>query len=428
MHKLLTVLLCSTLLLALTSDPAHSQDEAAHPLLQMLALTPDDATFVTYTDYDATESAGLTPLEIDNFQADVLDDAAEGRAWARRSLRLRAGLELSFVFTGAADMPTVVGFDFADIARVVTFNQPPAQGLVLQGAFDEAAVRATHLARDYVETDVNGVPALCNTTACDDGLDPSLLNRNLSNIFDPALGRKPPVLLLDGTLVSAFALDVVSDLADVAQGTTTSLADSAPHTAIANALTDPTQFETELVQVLYFTAADVQTVPSDALLRFDTRAAYEDASEIDPVNRALLDGVLASDPLPAYELMAFADMHDGTEQFAVVALAYADAETAQGAAAVLTERLRTFADPALGPDAPPLLQGFAMPTMLGAPSVHVDDATGRAVALVTVTYPLLPDDAELSPGLIFIGWYNAVLRATFYPLWTLDRPAWAVKD
>lgn len=410
--------LCVGVLLVALTLVAQAQDDTPdfHPLIEMMLLVPAEVDTPNYTDYSALANAGSTSLTVENFEADVLESETNGTLWIDRSVRLSTGLDLGFLIVGAPQMPETVGFDFAAIERTMTYNFPPAQGVVLAGDFDTEAVTAAHLNRDYVETTVAGVPAVCGNQACDDGLTPDLGGRAQGNIFDPQLGRKAPILLGDGVLLSAFAPDVVTELAQVAQRNRPALIDNPPYAAIALTLTDVELLAAELVQLQFYTLDDLPDGRTD-LTQFESETAYQAALD-EGTRLPPLDDLLSYGDLPEYEVLALADFHDGSQQTAVLALAYGALADAEIAATELQMRLQGFSA-----DRVASLNEAGLSTSISEPLVYEDAETGYAVALVTISYPLV-DDTTVPPATFFTQWQQSVFSSTFYPVWSLTLPEW----
>lgn len=418
MSQLKRSLLLLTLML-LVGSLAHAQDDAPHPLLDLLARTPNGAEFVSYTDYAAMERGGLEPLNVQNFQEDVLDGPQQD-LWIGRSFRLRTGLQLSFLFS-AGEMPDVMGFDFLAVDRALLFNLPPDQGIILQGAFDEAAVEAAYAARDYMPTEIGGQAIWCVSAACDQGVDVDPVNRNPANLFDPALGRRPPLIVQEDTLLSAFALPQVEALAAIAQGNSDTLLDNPPHAALAAALTDPQRYPADLVQVQFFGQAEVDGTTLD-LTQFESRAAYEESAAT--VFLPAPETFAGYGALPPFTHAALSDYHDGSEQVATLALVYADADLAQQAAAELQTRFRSFNPGEIYTDLDAVGIAFNPP----AATVYTDATTGLSVALVRLTYAFAdetdPTITIPTSGIVFVRWMDAFVQRELFPIWQVQLPDW----
>lgn len=435
-------LLC--LLLLLVIMPAAAQDDSdedeTHPLLEMLALIPDTQNsrvdLLSYVDYRAVERARRTVISPPNF---LLFDAMAGdarRLWVEAFRRVQSGPPFLSYLMQFSEMPEVVGFDFFDIDRAISFGQPPSQGMILGGDFNADAISEAHAARNYTEETLNGFTAWCGPEGCDSGmmLDPT--DRNPANIFDPSLGRKPPVLIVPGYLVSSPDLDVVNGVARAAAGRGRTLLDDDYYRALAQAITDPEHYSGVLVQVNflnYDVMADVD------LTIFETREDYDAVAQgVIEAMFPLADEWLDYGTLPRYAQYALVDRQEGETQVAIVALVYRDEDDARIAAEELATRIGAYRNEIIFPDSETPLMNNAEGAAVDEPYVYISEDTGLAVAVASISYPLpTVEGAELSaepvegqapPSVIYRAWIQAVFQRAFYPVWNIKLPAWAYED
>lgn len=141
-HPALVVLLACVALLAGRAADAQNPPRP-HPLLALLALTPDapfvsrGAPFLRYTDYRALREAGLS--------ATCPPGESDERDWF-------AELPAQPSFALAR-----LGFNPLAVERALAFGESPASGVILEGEFDAAAISAALDARGYTQRDEQGI-------------------------------------------------------------------------------------------------------------------------------------------------------------------------------------------------------------------------------------------------------------------------------
>ena len=120
--------------------------------------------------------------------------------WGSRAARatLLAGL-----LTGGPAWPEVVGFDFTDIDRAITFGTPPSNGTVLVGSFDPSAIGAAYAARGYTSSAAGEHALLCPEAGCDTGLALDLASIDPRIPFGGRLGRSEPLAVAPSDLLSS---------------------------------------------------------------------------------------------------------------------------------------------------------------------------------------------------------------------------------
>jgi hypothetical protein len=319
------------ILFSLLASPATA-NEATDPLLDMLARVPDGAIhgggLVSYVDYRAVESArpgAARPRSSEEWMA--LRDAGEASfdLWlaAFRAVRSGSGLPAQ-AFVTAEDWSGVVGFDFFDIDRDLHFGDPPGDGLVLAGTFDQDAIAAAHAARAFTSTDGGDWTLLCGAGGCDEGSAIDLDSREPADPFGGQLGRQQPLLISNEVLLSSAASDTVEAMRDTAEGTRRSLADDPTvRTALAVIPDDATLRQVTLASWLLF-------VGIEGLV---SGAATDEEFLQDDFER------FAVELIPQYRLVMLADTATPDEQVTYVALVYDSEDDARSAAAVLPGRI-----------------------------------------------------------------------------------------
>ncbi|GAB4515831.1 MAG: hypothetical protein OHK0046_19920 [Anaerolineae bacterium] len=398
------------------------------PLISMLSLIPIGSESVAYIDLQALENAGQVPATVGDF-SEIEADSVGARLWLWRSNRLVVGNFPMFqsLFVGGELFPETVGFDFFDIDRLASFGLPPQTGQIFQGDFDLEAVEAAHTARDYTRENIRGLRAWCAPEGCDSGLMIDVQTRTTGNIFDPQLGRKPPVISYEDYLLSAYDFGVVQTMASTVQADFRSLAESPAHRAIADAVTDAELFPGDVIQLLYVDQSETLDVD---LSVFGSREDYTYALENNLVNTPLAEQWQMYSALPVYEQAAFVDYHDGENQKAVIAVAYRTQATAEAGAEELGRRIATFSDEMVRRQTEPIVNNV-LDASVDAPQIYTSARTGMFVVLVSVTYPLQDDlGASISrgdqrPGILYHNWVSSYYRRSFYPLWHITLPAWA---
>lgn len=367
MLKFIVFLLVSAAFLV---SPLAAIDE--HPLLQMLALVPDNLAsraWLTYTDYRAMGAA--RGLEESPTIADFDARTATARTWIAASMGLSTGIDMRYFFNYVSDMPQLVGFGFFDIDRAVIFGQPPSTGTILMGNFDADAIAEAYTAREFTEEQVSGVTVWCGPNGCDSGSETNLSSREPGNPFGGELGRKEPLAVLpNGMLANSADFAVVEDIIEAAQDPAESLVTSPEYRAMADALTS----NGELIQVQFINPADV---------------AFGDFATLDEGN-SIQEITADFGQLPIYSLAALADSWEGDTFTAWIALAYSDAETAQTAVDELSRRLKSFVSFRTQQSLSEMLEDSD--AQLGQPTIYESD--GQAIALFPVHYPIPPNEVS----------------------------------
>jgi hypothetical protein len=318
------------------SGPARAQGgpalEPGDGLLEALARVPADLgarSPVSYLDLRAVEAArpgALHPESVADLMAALEDDDEAARLWLAALMGVATGSAhlLAGLFPSGTLWPETVGFDFFDIDRLMTFGDPPSDGLVLLGGFDPAAVGRALEARGY-DDDPRGTRTLwCGQEGCDTGQQPNLADRDLGNPFGGDLGRAEPLAVSARDLLNSADMATLEAMLAAAEDEGRSLAADPAVRAIAGAVPG----DARLVQA---------TLLSD-LSGLDAGIAARFAESPDGATELLAELDEAFEPMPAWQRAAFADGATATEQVASVILAYASDEDAAVAADVLPRR------------------------------------------------------------------------------------------
>lgn len=388
----ITVLALFTLALA----PTAAQEETSTPLLEMLALVPDNVTVppvVTYADYRVLEAMrGITNPPLNSVD-DLRTEA--GGLWIAATMGLGAGMPLSNLAGYLEDMADVVGFTFADIDRTLEFGNPPSMGTLLGGTFDSKAIATAYSARDFTETAIGDVPVWCGPDGCEEGMAFNIDLRNQANPFGGSLGRNEPLALLPGYLADSPDISVVENIVSAYHEEIPSLADSPAYTSLAGA------------------AGAAGSVAQILIMDFSGVGVFggEFVPEIPDELRATIANY---GTLPPYTAFALADVWDGgNQEITLLMLAYPDAAQAAVAAAEIPQRLATYV---------PMIQAAkrALVDMLNdrgstiGESYVFESESGYAVAVVPISAPVPSNErqegrpAYLPSGLTFKLFVNAL--------------------
>lgn len=405
-------IICGMLLVCLLLPLSlAAQDEMPeHPLFTMLANVPATATIptedrpiieISYVDYRALEQARPGVPSPESWEA--LNNDANFQLWVANMARVTSGWPyLNQYFRDAANMPEVMGFDLFDIDRTFAFGSPPGAGFIFDGDFDAEAIAAAHNAREYTQSEVEGVTLWCGPVGCDDGTKVDPVNRNLANIFGGDLGRQQPFALVPGHILQSGDLATLNSMIDTHVGKSDSLLDLNEYRAIAEAITEP-QDETLdlLVQVQFLLPSNLTG---------------------DPLGPDLTPILENYGTLPAYSLAGVVDRQEGEFQVAMLAVAYLTEEDATQAAEELTNRLASFPINVEQPNTL-LIEDESISASIDEARVYYSEAADRWVAIAAIRYPLPAETADSDrpapSGVVYRLWFRAYVTRSF-TLLTLD--------
>lgn len=356
--------LCLTLPLV-----ALAQEGESSPLLDMLALVPDSpsvrGSIVSYVDYRAVESTrpgAAQPKSWAEWNALEASDDPSGDLWMAAFMGVTSGPSNFLAYlTQFDEMPQVVGFDWFDIDRALTYGDPPAMGTVLAGDFDVDSIISAYEAREFEKSELNGLPLLCSVSGCDDGLRLDLTNTNPANPFGGQFGRREPLLIAPGYLMDSPDYEQVKAMANALEGDQDSLADAPDYRAAAEiAATNGT-----LVQIQFVSSALISAP-----------FASDDATQV----------AEEADMLPLYQLAAFAHRVEGDYQIAEIILIYGSETDAQDAAATLQDRISHYTSMAIQKSLLEILEEREI--TLEQPRVLQDSDTGNWATVIDFTSPV----------------------------------------
>ena len=386
MARRMVVGLCTLLLLPMGGSAVSAQSPGVDGLSEALLSVPASADtrgqIVSYVDYRAVEAArpgAAHPASYAALEALRAEHDASARLWLAASLGVASGSGdlLRTLAVGGDRWPSLLGFDFFDVDREIAFGAPPSDGLALLGRFDPAAITRAFGARDYTAAAASGWSLLCGPDGCDGGTRLHVDQVDPGDPFGGALGRLQPLAVSASELLGSASGETVRAMLDASGGRAPSLGADPAYRAAAEALAaDGTIIQATLVPGGSITAdvASLLIGGSDT-----TKGALEQLTA-------------TFEPIPPYELAAFADGASATEQVVRVALVYDAAADAQRALDVLPRRLDSL--PSLEARMPlrQLLDERGVSAVDGR-VVPSSDGT-RSVALLTLRAPLastLPD-------------------------------------
>jgi hypothetical protein len=390
---------------AVAQDSGGSSPEPPAPLLAMLGMVPDNELVqgqgwaaVRYADFQALYTAeGVEDMRANQGTQALLDNVPLPGMLSRL---MAAPQALQYVFAQSAQMPQVVGFEWiASVDRSLEYGVPPQTPLILGGTFDANAISSALSARGFEETDVSSVPVW---SRFDDGAI-SVKDVEPADPFGGQLGKAARIAILPGYLANSAYWDATKGIIAAAQGDQPSLADNPNYRALTDAITAPDGL---LLQALFFDMADIGALPADP-------AAMMAGQGQDPT--------ADYGPLMPYALAVLADRQEGQDQVHLIGLVYPDAAAAASAADEVARRITAFTLPQ---KTDTLVDQYGAQV---SSRVYTSDATGLAVAVVEVRYPLPADRIDASTGrfitggLMYRNWAQAIMMRAFFVL-TVKTP------
>jgi hypothetical protein len=421
--------LCLGFALAVLGVVSIAAQDNQQPLLTMLSRVPDTPTSrseIFFNNRRAIEAAYpparmpanwaefMTLLQGISDDKDLFPPAIWWRVWSRTVSSSQR------FFMESETMPEVVGFDTFAIDQELNYGQPPENTLQLTGHFDLEAVRAAFSANGFVKQGQAEAELWCGPEGCDSGSRTDFGAINPANLFGGDLGRKQPLLISDGALISSPDDQVINDHLALLEGRISSLADAPEYRAAVESVTA----DGILLQAYIW---------DGELLNRLSDPPHLPESITPEQQRELLQRMLEDyETLPAYELLVFADTVTDIAQMAHVALVYSDMAMAQRAATILPVRIASYQSQWLRRPIVEVLKqrGVAEPQV----QVIKNAETGKIVVLLSFAtlkatpdqiLALTPGSAEppdvAAPGLIYRLMVNLALRMDLGWLSTLPR-------
>ncbi len=386
----------SLMLVVLVLTPVSAQDD--DPFLAALSLIPDNAltrTEIYYNDRAAITEAypALIPPNLDaarNADLETRNPFMRGlnvqRAVWWAVFQNNATSQVAQFMSFAEETEQLLGFSLFDIQQEVYFGSPPANATLFTLDYDVETVREALADLDFAEEPDAAVELWCGPDGCDSGDEMDIRGREMGNPFGGQFGRKQPLVLGDGHLLSSPALEQVEQHLSTVEDERLSLLENPRYALLAETAAS----YGPVMQAIFF--------DGDALASLrDTSSAEPLLMILSPEERAAriedLLGRLDTAPgdLPPYNLLLLADTATEDEQVALVLLGYNTVEDAEAAAEVLPARLASYFS---------LAQQQSFTEMLAAR--YVEDITAEVVpaadseraALVLRFATPKPPDAE----------------------------------
>ena len=417
MRKLLVLIIL--VMLCVTIVPVSAQDIAPledHTLYQMMSLVPDNADMRTgimsYQDFRAVENAADWIPTYENLDAFLAGDGWRG--FTSRWLSTPMSLYRLPVFEEG--MTEYMGFDIFSVDRTFSVSRPPINIDVWAGEFNVDAIIEAHLARDYTETTINDVPAMCGAVGCENGTQVDVRNGNMPNIFDTGLGRQIPFVMFPDYLVSSTAYTFLEQSVDTSLGDPDSLADADDLRTLMETIINPDMYAGDLVQAQFYPVDEV---------RYEVDLNDPSTLSGIPVSASELAELFTDyGTLPIYNGMVIADRQEGDTQVNIIALLYDDVADAELAVEILSRRLSTFTRNFLPADEEPTVLELVEGASLDEGYVYTSETTGLSVAVVSVSYPMPAGRADItdpespqSPAMMYKFVIEAIIQRSFTPLW-----------
>ncbi len=451
----LALILAALPVIEVTSAQAP-QDE--HPLLQMLALVPDNlavrvgpndspssfAPWVTFVDYRAALEADPVYPYPANF-AEYAAQTEQGREkWQYAPLRIWTEPGLPYLWNGTNTaerdpetlgfgkplvgeaMETLTGMDYFDIHTGMAFGRPPLNGMIFGGDLDVDAIGAAHLARGYTEDTVQGVRVWCSgkSGGCEEGSTFDREGIEPYNVFDSRVGRQPPFFGAEtgsaGYIAGAFDYTLLLDMIDTAVDSSDSLADAPDYRTLTGAILDPAHYSGDLIQAYFIPAITVD-------------------SQIDLITHAVMAGLNIEEEwppeewtvygtLPAYSMMALADRQEGDDVVTIIALLYGNEARAEAALPELILRLTTYTSAFQHKLPEPVLETRPGHPAVQESYVYTHPETGWSVAVVAlrndVEYTNDEGETITNANTLYPFFVSEINAQLFYAVWTADFAAW----
>jgi hypothetical protein len=431
-------------LLAVLSGPVAAGEGPGLPAL--LRLLPDASETTTsapvfgYVDLAAiAAAAGVEPPGSDAEFA-ALDDARRA-AWIDAMRRIQSGpTEVLGYPMGigqrAVGSVEALGINWFEIDAAMTFWQPPSTVTVIAGGAgfaDPAKIGAALTARGFSERQLDGFAVWHR-------LDDNAMALGQKDDLaegDFLVGRLPRasrVAVKDGIVVHASNWPAIGVVAATESGKAAGSPAGRLSAAILGGIEEATG--ARLLQATAFMLRDIGSAedPGGIFSQFITAPSFD----LESLRKAI-EPEMPGPRLPLYPLALIADMQDGADQLAVIALPFPDRESADEAATVLADRLLAWSP---GDGTAPLLDqvrgtiekrvverddvaGATFATFISTIAAGEEerkvvsalaDAAGGAIAIVAVRYPSAAAGDAVKAGAVFRIWMAGIYRRAFTPL------------
>lgn len=433
---------------------------AEQPILDLVALLPEDPTtyrsvpLFSYVDFRAVEAAAGVPTPETEASFAALPEA-ERMPWYDGLKRIVIGPRSVVEYAARVGMHEKTSYDATGpdwfmVDRAMAVWQAPPHSLTILGGnedmTDPEAFDFVLPQRGFANEDIDGVSVWSRFG--DNAVAMALKDSAIEgDIFDDGLMTSLRLAVLPGRLIASRTWPDLRAILGVATGATAPAAAADLLRPMIEALAAVEGGEGPLVQAMAFTLVDVGLAGGPSLVE----GLFTEDGAID-LGALAGSGALptAGGPgLPAYPLVLFADIAAGKDQVNVIALPFADRATAESAASVLAERLRTWQpgkfkqpvlevvggevstavvdDPRVAPAAAATFIGVTLAVAAEAegapdgaaaePNVTIPEVPpGGAVALVAIRYPLPASGSRDRPSAFFSIALQAIYQRDFAPL------------
>lgn len=371
-----------------------SQQSGESPLLELLRLVPDTPSwresgdYLVYADFRANERAAEL-IRYETAEQFFTADEDEQRWWIAAASRTVYFSFAPYLLEIMEALPTLYNFEWFDVDRIVEFGTPPDRSVIYEGTFDPDAMPfADH---GFAQETRNGVAVWW----LDEDYRQDFTRRDPADPFIGPLGVSARVIALPDKLIHTRAWGAMDAIIAARNGEGSSLADAPDYQALAEALSSG---DGDLISAILFT-----TQSSLAM-------ALPPADPLTPQPSATPDPAAS---LPPYLLVGFADRQVGESQVHRIGLVYPDPDSAQQAAQILAARLENGGGVSImtGTDMREIFTDLGV--VVDEPQVYTSP-NGLAVALVSVRYPLLPQqqaegsNSYVQPARLFRRWMQMV--------------------
>ncbi len=368
-------------MLLMATPLSHAQDNTDH-LLDLLNTVPDlpeiRQSFITFVDYENIfEARDGTPRLQRLTDVEMLSEQVGDIFFAALNGILSGPDFIQTLRLGAGEWESLIGFDFLDIDRAITFGNPPADHDILIGEFDVDIITTAFTNRDYISKSIGDMTVWCIDPACENGVMTNIDNINPGNPFGGELGREQPVLISD-TLVASAVSDIgLILIEDASADRIDSLADNPIYVAAVNSIGS----DNLVLQGMFLH-------PSEIILNISPLMMEGDVDTVEELMEA-------SAQLPQYNLIMIVDTVIEEVQVVYVILVYQNEEDATLATEVIPERLNTMMMSSEEQTFRDFLNKW-LPTEINS-HVVVDDDTGRVAAVFEFSAPKATNEETDDP-------------------------------
>jgi len=388
---------CALLLVLLTLlvlVPTTAQDD--DPFLAALSLIPDNRltrTEIYYNDRAAiTEAypAAIPPSLNAGRNADITtrNPFTRGLNTQRlvwwRVFQSNATSQSGVFLTFDDETRDLLGFSLFDVQQEVAFGTPPTNTTLFTLDYDADAVREALTAFEFAEEPDSPVELWCGPDGCEAGQDVDPRGRQPANPFGGPLGRKQPLVLGDGYLLSSPVLEQVEQHIAVVAGPRQSLSENPRYALLAETAVG----YGPVMQAIFFDG-DALTGLRDVSYMVDLLMVLDEGERAERAETLLERLDAAPGDLPPYDLLLLVDTATDDEQVALVLLGYNTVADAEAAAEILPARVENYFSLAVQL---PLAEMLAKRYVDGVTAEVVPAAEGdQAVLVLRFAAPKAPD-------------------------------------